>query len=292
MLKLSRKLRCEFAALVDREVAATLAGHRAEPAAQNRFEAIGMTLSSALPAAVEAWRPVAGTLGVRARLVGAFSLGAPRVEFTDRAGRARTSALADLMILVDDLRPQEQGRSAMLVRTVEAGAGGTERDDGMRVAPELYDAWPAFRFQGAPGASVMRRLGQHSPSAAPEDSTRLAAIDLRPGSEGWAYRGPRGTRVSFGALLAAMATGSAGRPAVRGGEDDWSLMIDQLIRRTASATLKGLSAPEADLRSAETFSGESGTGYVLFESRTGYCGTAAELTSQDGPVSVAHLVFD
>jgi hypothetical protein len=253
-----------------------------------------MTVSGALPAAAEAWGPAARKLGVRARLVGAFSFGAPQIEYVDNLGARRACALADLMIVSDDLRTSHSSRHALLVRTVLAGARPVDHQDCQLRAPNPFEAWPAFRFRGG-ASSEFRDLSDADPAT---DPARVAIIDLRPGTAGWRYRRPSMSQLtdpglSFGTLLAAIASGSAGRPAVRGGHDPWSLTVDELLRRTVRATLTGLAAPGAVLRSAMTFRGETATGHVLFENHTGLdCEEAVSVTGQDGPISVVHLCLD
>ncbi|MBW8814299.1 MAG: hypothetical protein JF588_12805 [Caulobacterales bacterium] len=290
MLKLNRRALWELAELTDREVGATLMGQRDAPPAQNRLEAVGMTVSSALPTAVEAWRPLMSRLGVRARLVGAFSFGAPQIEVSDPAGKPRRGPLADLMMIVDDLRPTFAGRTALLIRAgLQAEAVGGPPEAGACALRDLYDTWPAFRFRRRGYAESPRDLRGEM---AADNPGRRATISLRPG--GWSLDAANGdVGLTLGRLLALMATGAEGRPATRGGEDDWSVTVDELLKETVQATLRGLASPTPALRSATTFVGEAGTGHVLFENPTDRnYEQAVGVAGLEGPISVVHLCLD
>lgn len=291
MLKLNRKMVWDLAAIADREIHATLSGQRSTPAAQNRVEAVGMTVSSALPAAAEAWRPLMSRLGVRARLVGAFSFGAPLVEIIDAAGARRHVPLADLMIVVDDFRSAHASRMALLIRTRLAT---DETKDEANETQGLDPARPALRMRGRGYGKAPRDLRNPAAARSAEDSgRRLATIGLRPAAWACTKQGATDGDLTLGRVIAAMAAGREGRPATRGGRDDWSLTIDELLKRTVHATLRALASPTETLRSATTVAGMAGTGHVLFENPTqAPYEEAIVIDGLEGPISVVHLCIE
>lgn len=297
MLTLSRPVRRRLADLADGEIRRTFAGHAGAPAPLEAREAAGATISTALPAAADAWSSVLQTLGLKCQVIGAFSLGVPIVRFLS-GGIACRCGLADLMIIVDDLTGQTPDRRALLVRALSMAAN----DEGAGWAEhQLFAEWPPFEFENL--AYSRGPLGLRPASeAAAEISGCLAQIDLASGAAPWTLltpvdAGKDGVPRSLGAALAFMAGGSFGRKATPGGSDDWSRTLDELLRRTATATIEGL-RPHPQMRSVTTYKGERGSGFVVFENRTGLKieaalanGPATLNALTEGPLSVVQVVF-
>ena len=298
MLKLSPAVRRRLADHVDGEVGKALAGRCGMAAPMDLREAVGATVSAGLPAAADAWANVLAPLGLTVNVISAFSFGAPLVEFTTD-GTSRRCRISDLMVVVDDLTGPSPDRRAMLLKTRLAAANDGDPGPAER---QLYERWPPFRFTDASYANG-DRVFQAAQTPATARHGGLAEIDLSPSSRGWVVLPPDamasvGARDSLGRWLLDLATGG-GTIAARGGGDDWSRTVDELLSRTANATMWGL-GPNPRFRSVATYKGRLGSGFVVFEN-TGELqmqsalldGAAAPDMGSlvEGPLSIVHIIF-
>jgi hypothetical protein len=289
MLKLTRAQQRRLADLVDLKVRRTLLGDGGVPRAANLLEAIGATVSSALPASGDAWRDVLRPLGVRLNLVGAFSFGCPKVDVVI-GSRTRRCDLGSLLLVVDDLRRLVGDRRALLVSLRLSG------DEADPVQRRLYSEWPAFQLADSAYGADLRNLR----SSIDDPPGRFAQIDLARKEPRWSLIEPSGGIVAhktLGVLLAAMTVGRAGRTAIVGGPDAWSQTVRELLNRTALAAVGGLRSL-AGARSATTYEGEAGSGFVVLENRVELpLESALALTADrgmklaEGPISVAHVML-
>ena len=262
VLKLTPSQRVELANLADAAIRRTLAGEAGVPAAANLLEAIGATVSTAIPAAGDAWRRVLQPLGVRVNVMAAFSFGCPKVELVGN-GPARRCDLGSLLVIADDLTGRVPDRRALLLSSRLRGdeAGPAQR--------RLYADWPPFRFTDDAYGDGVRDLQ----AADAKPAGCFAEIDLTREASAWTLAAPSRTgRVraqgSLGAALAAMTTGAGGRKASARGSDGWSQMVGELLNRTVRATVGGL-GPHPTVRSTSAYKGEFGSGFVVFENRDG-----------------------
>ncbi len=291
MLTIPRSQQAQLVDLADATIRGTLVGEHGVPEAANLFEAIGATVSTAFPAAADAWRSVLAPLGVTAKVIGAFSFGVPKVAFID-GGVAHRCDLAACLVIVDDQTAPVSDRRALLLslrRQADPAPPGQGR---------LYAEWPAFRFADTAYEAGSRDLR----AAKGETNACFAEIDLARKEPEWTLAEPcrsggGRSRDSLGALLVAMVVGAGGRKAVAGGTDAWSQTVDDLLRSTARATAGGLSR-QSRVRSAATYKGECGSGFVVVENRQDLPLdlALAKIVAQgdalpEGPISVVHVVL-
>ena len=290
MLNLQPDIRKRLAGLADSHIRRALTGVAGMAAPLDAREALGTTVSLALPATADAWRPVLRPDGLTARVFGVFSLGAPIVTFADEAAKGR-DRLADLLVVVEDRTGQRPERRAALVRTKLAVANDTEPDG---LTARIGAGRLAFRFDDAAYDSRLRDLQMEGAEG------YKAEIELPSSAPDWRLTplaGPDGRRASLGAWLVAMACGRRGREAGGRETDDWSRTVEELRDRTARATMQGLT-PDPRLRSLATHRGALGSGFVVFEDRTGL-GVEQALASgpppdgalAEAPLSLVHVIF-
>ncbi len=294
MLNLGSAITVQLAARADEAVGRVLAGETGMAPPLDAREALGATVSAGLPGAADAWLEILEPEGLALGLVGAFSFGAPIVEF-QAGGASHRCSIADLMIVVDDLTGRERDRRALLLRTRQTVANDAPCSDAER---SLDEGWPAFRFVDEAenaGPTPRRRLGGETRFSC------LAQVDLMLPARTWRMVGCTVTPgmaegVSLGRLIVEMARGRAGRRAPEFDGDDWSRTLNDLLVRTASATMDGL-RPHQRFRSLMTHQGQAGTGFVVFENRTDLEITAAlagghgRAEGSEGPLSVTHVTF-
>jgi hypothetical protein len=172
------------------------------------------------------------------------------------------------------------------------GQGDRTESDEQR----LYATWPSFRFTDGAYHDGWRDLAVQE--GAPVGC--IAEFNLAQKAQSCAVLPPAGagragSSRSVGSTLVAMITGAAGRKATLRGSDAWSRTVDELLTRTARATVGGL-GPQRTVRSAATYKGDSGSGFVVLENRAGLPLEAA-LTKAgargsapaEGPISVVHV---
>jgi hypothetical protein len=293
MLKLARATQLQMTVLADAEIHRALSGQTGAPPPLDTQEALGVTVSSALPAVADAWSGVLRALGIGVRAICAFSFGGPIVVFRAE-GAERRCSLGAALIVIDDLSGPTAARRALLL-SVPGAAGERDGPDGPQ--QYLYAKWPAFRFEdGYQSTPREFECGQGGVCAAGE----IARIDLSSPCPAWTFPAAahnRDSHDSLGACLVALAIGAAGREVTPGGSDDWSLTVHELLQRTAAASVSGL-RPHPMLRTATTYRGDRGSGVIVFENRTNLpietaLSESAALATRpaEGPISVIHFAF-
>lgn len=218
-------------------------GMRARPRTEVGFVA-AITLGGVRGIA-SAWAPLLKHHGYSLKIDGVFCHAAPVVAFKGSAGQTVRCELADLLVVTDHLDQKGQSRrSASLIQAKMASKAGriSLKGKSSERQLDLYQNWPIFTFEDAtygsksyclatPGQSdagsfgIIDRHFRKSPSMPPR----------------WTQHNARPTPVSitsepsFGGFLAHMIGSKAaacGRMAVRGGSDDWSDLVDLLLRIT------------------------------------------------------------
>lgn len=290
MLKLTRRQRVRLVDLADATIRRTLEGDAGAPAALNHYEAVGSTVSTALPATADAWQAPLRPLGLKVNVIGSFSFGAPKVEVVE-SGVAHCVDLGAVLIIVDDQSGSTPDRRALLL------GSGLQGETAQPAQRRLYAEWPAFRFTGAAYGDEWRDF--RSPEAAP--AGYFARVELGQGAPAWtlspcAGSGKRRARVSLGGAIVAMFAGAGGRKATPGGSDAWSRTVDELLNRTAGATVAGLGR-HPTVRSATTYKSACGAGLVVVQTPEGLPLEAAfaqiaapDYAPPEGPMSVAHFI--
>ena len=243
MLDLSRAARFQLEAQTDKCIGKALAGRSGFPAPRNKTEALGITLSTALPAGGDAWSPIVARARAAVHLVGAFSFGAPFIEFMDANGAPQRCALADAMVVVDDLTgPVPDRRALLLSADIATGISNAEAEtQPARVEP--YADWLPFRLTNNRYSRQLRSLNG-TDNIARGECRRHVTYDLQTCTTRCT---PSDDRVStdlgartLGSVLAGMVLGKEGWKAVPGGADDWSATVDELLCATRGSTVAGL----------------------------------------------------
>jgi hypothetical protein len=192
-----------------------------------------------------AWTTLLAPFGIRVWLTGVFCHGSPRVGFMGSSGTTRCE-LADLLIVVDAIRTERTVRRASLVQAKLADRGRriSLADRSSRHQLLLYQVWPSFTFQDTAlyGAAHYDLRGSRE-----DQSGTFGVIDPLTGATGqppptWTQHSadpaPRivSDEPTLGRFLAEMVGGTRpgfGRRAAITPTDDWSTVVDLLLRVTA-----------------------------------------------------------
>jgi hypothetical protein len=248
-------------------------------------------VSQALPAAADAWQRLLRPLGVRSYLRGVFSFGAPQVAFTAFEDSYRC-ALGDLLLVVEDVTNQTRDRRALLLQCRDLTANQNER----RAEQVLFRSWPPFRFVAPEYDSQTRAFADDGTF----EAGSVATVDLLSAQPRWTVihdpEPPGRPGESLGATLVGVLVGRLGQ-ADDEGASDWSLTLDDLMKRTLTATRLGL-WPHPRFRAAETYRGDHASGAVVFEgpSNSPVGRVLAQSRNhiprdQEGPISLVHLLL-
>jgi len=220
------------------------AGYWTRPAgairrADKETEFVTTLIESCVGPLTQAWDEILKGAGLDLTVRGLFLHQRPKVRFpspTVADCGAGFCELADLLIVHDHERT---ARRAVLVqaKTVPGDAVTGDQKD-------LYERWDSFRF--AAGAK-----GRTYGIAPNDEGCRYGIVRIPPPGleEPWLAEQPLATRQpdDFGRLLAEMLAATVAgravpaRPATIGGNDDWSVLIDDLlsVSLTARYPLKG-----------------------------------------------------
>jgi hypothetical protein len=189
-----------------------------------------------------AWAPVLSRSNMSLNLIGVFCHAAPLVRFQPTVGNMQTCELADLLLVVDFTHSGGITRIATLVQAKMAAKARRVSLTGPSSTRQLglYQAWPQFSFvdsvYGADRYLLATKAGAQSGTfgvidrhfrktrAAPPIWTQHPAV-------------PTPSDVTnepmLGTSIAEMVGGGTrGRRAWPGGRDDWSKVIDLLLRVT------------------------------------------------------------
>ncbi len=218
-------------------------GMRARPRTEVGFVA-AITLGG-VPGIASAWAPRLRPHSYSLKIDGVFCHAAPVVAFKGAAGQPVRCELADLLVVTDHL--DQSGRLKRRASLIQAKMASKARRVSLKGKSsvrqlELYQSWPVFTFKEAIYGSnsyALKSVGQG-------DAGSFGVIDRHfrnsPGlPPRWTQHDARPTPVSitnepsFGGFLAQMVggkVGACGRVAVPGGSDDWSQVVDLLLRVT------------------------------------------------------------
>lgn len=198
-----------------------------------------------------AWSPIVGVHGYRIDLRAVFCHSSPQVIFKPLphpnfpgGKNPRQCELADLLIVIDhvDRLRNIDDRSAVLIQAKMLKSGALKPTGQEWVQHELLAWLPAFEFVDAAYDSRPRKLDQVPFVGLPTHTAEYAGLDLSSTPPEWRHELTRTTApwfhspISLARYLAFMATGSpsCGRDAIKGGTDDWSFTVDELLRVTAA----------------------------------------------------------
>lgn len=200
----------------------------------------------AVPDISRAWTPVLAGSGYALRMSGVFCHQAPMVRFkANRSAQTEeTCELADLLVVVDSYCVAGATRFASLIQAKMASSAKRVKLMGPSSVRQLflYQNWPTFEFSD--GAYGTRRFNLRATCI--EESGTFGIIDRHLKNSlstppVWTQHpaSPTPTSVSIeptlGRFLADMVgrTGlNCGRRAFEGGVDDWSQVVDLLMKVT------------------------------------------------------------
>ncbi|TCQ07679.1 hypothetical protein C8J34_104140 [Rhizobium sp. PP-F2F-G36] len=198
-----------------------------------------------------AWSPILRSFGYRIDLRAVFCHSRPHVTFAPvphpnhPGGKTpRRCELADLLIVIDhvDRSQKIDDRHAVLVQAKMLKSGSLKLSGGEWVQHELLAWLPAFTFVDPGHDPRSRDLNGTPLVGSPAHTTEYGGIDLKGSRPEWLHQLTQKTApwfnspVSLADYMARMATGNSvcSRKALRGGLDDWSFTVDELLRVTAA----------------------------------------------------------
>jgi hypothetical protein len=197
-----------------------------------------------------AWRPLLGSLGIRLSISGVFCHAAPQIRFERSSGGYATCELADLLVVVDSNESGKVIRNASLIQAKMAAKAARVKLTGASSVRQLglYQSWPLFSFVEGIYGNNHYDLAMGTT----EDAGTFGVIDRhfrnrRAVPPLWTQHAAKPTPGAitnepslgnFLAEMAAMRRSGFGRRAVPGGEDDWSKVIDILLRVTYAKTFR------------------------------------------------------
>lgn len=184
------------------------------------------------------WSPLLAPLKVQVRSWAALIHASPKVTFTDTVtGNPENRELADVLVVIDHKRAGAvvDRRAELIQAKVVKPRGGLGLDKSGKAQRNLYMHWPPFEMPAGyiPGPRDLHDPKSHGKAS---DGCRFGGIALK-NSLGWfqitpAIRMNIKGAPELGPWITEMALGTAGRQAVAGGGDTWSLLIDELLLRT------------------------------------------------------------
>lgn len=250
-----------------------------------------------------AWASILNTNGYRIVLRTVFCHSRPHVTFAPVphpnypvGGKPRRCELADLLIVIDhvDRSKKVDDRHAVLIQAKMLKGGVVQPSGKEWIQHELLAWLPTFTFVDPGYDSRSRDLRGTPLVGSPLHTGEYGGIDLKSSSPGWRHELTQTTTpwfnspVSLARYMALMATGNpdCSRKALRGGSDDWSYTVDELLRVTAARPItkkSGVARGNANVVGfiANTSSFGSGDDYVD--------GNMSEWP--DGPISTIHVIL-
>lgn len=196
------------------------------------------------------WSPILRSHGFRIDLHATFCHSRPHVTFPQvphpnyaRPPATRRCELADLLVVIDHLDPARSidDRRAVLIQAKMLKKGSLAPSGTEWIQHELLCWLPAFTFVDTGYDPRSRSLNGTPLVGSPDHSAEYGGIDLSASPPVWRnwltdtaapwFKAD----ISLAHYLAGMAVGDAhcSREAVRGGGDDWSFTVDELLRVTA-----------------------------------------------------------
>lgn len=198
-----------------------------------------------------AWSPILRAHGYRIDLRAVFCHSRPHVTFAPvphpnypGGTTPRRCELADLLIVIDhlDLSKKIDDRRAVLVQAKMLKGGAVKPSGQEWVQHELLAWLPSFTFVDYAYDPRSRNLNGMPQVGVPAYTAEYGGIDLGKSPPEWRHERTWTTAPWFSSpaplacYLAGMVTGAPAysRKAVRGGLDDWSFTVDELLRVTAA----------------------------------------------------------
>ena len=197
-----------------------------------------------------AWSPILRASGYRIDLRAVFCHSRPHVTFTvprpkyQQGTTLRRCELADLLIVIDhvDRVKKVDDRHAVLVQAKMLKSGAVMPSGKEWIQHELLAWLHAFNFVDRSYNQRSRDLRGIPLVGLPSHTAEYGGIDLKSVPPVWRHELPQTTApwfnspASLASYMAGMATGNPdySRKAVRGGSDDWSFTVDELLRLTAA----------------------------------------------------------
>ena len=197
-----------------------------------------------------AWQQILAGIGCSLSVTGVFCHSSPQVRFRRAGMGVTTCELADLLVVIDWEPRWAYGRVACLIQAkMAAKAKRVDLHSQSSIRQlRLYQAWPLFSF-------VESVYGNDSFDLAVQNSDEVGTfgvIDRHFRNTAinppiWTQHAPSPTpknittEPTLGAFLATMAGGlrlGFGRGAIEGGTDDWSKLVELLLRVTYAKTFR------------------------------------------------------
>jgi hypothetical protein len=189
-----------------------------------------------------AWGPILSASRLALSLTGVFCHGSPMVRFRSAGSSVQTCELADLLVVVDFPHKGAIVRTASLIQAKMAAKRGhvTLKGPSSKRQLSLYQAWPQFTFVDPIYGANQYVLATTTRAR----SGTFGVIDRhfrkrRSAPPIWTQHpaSPTPSVVTgepmLGTFIANMTNGSAcGRRAQPDGKDDWSKVVDLLLRVT------------------------------------------------------------
>lgn len=252
-----------------------------------------------------AWSPILTAGGFRVHLRAVFCHSRPHVTFTPvphpnypTGTTPRRCELADLLIVIDhiDRFKMIDDRRAVLIQAKMLKGGAIKPSGKEWVQHELLAWLPPFTFIDSGYDPRSRNLRRTPLVGTPEHTAEYGGIDLKSSPPVWRNELTQTTApwfdmpVSLAKFMAQMATGNAyySREAVRGGSDDWSFTVDELLRVTAMHPIT--------LKSGVARGNDNIVGFITDTSSLGGNGNnyvESDTTEwPEGPISTIHVTLE
>lgn len=298
-----------LATAADRVIATVLAHggtHTAKP--NGEVTAVRTMTLDGFDGIAAVWSPILYKSGYSVDLRAVFCHSRPHVTFAPvphpnylGGTTPRRCELADLLIVIDHIDPYKKvdERRAVLVQA-KMLKGGMLKPSGKEWVQHELLAWhPAFTFIDKGYNLRSRDFRGGTVVGLPTYTAEYGGIDLKSSPPEWRHEITQTTAPWFKSPLplsdyiAGMATGNpdCSREAVRGGSDDWSFTVDELLRVTAARPMSR--------KSSLTRGNDNTIGFIIdtssFESSDvgGGGGYVEDDTTEwpEGPISTIHFTF-
>lgn len=201
---------------------------------------VAAVVIDAIPAMAHAWRSHLQPLGLNIEISAVFTHQSPMVRFTSPANAAGRCELADMLVVIDDLRTKS--RTAALVQAKMAAGRGWVKICGYqnKLQLDLFQNWPPFDFEekaynlqqidfnksgGAAGSGLYGIIDRHWLSAPRVPSWKQLDPSAVPGAT---VSAP-----TLGEFIVSMLGNKAGRDAtLKHSPSDWARTVETLMKVT------------------------------------------------------------
>lgn len=254
-----------------------------------------------------AWSPILKAHGYRIDLRAIFCHSRPHVTFApvphpkySGGPTPRRCELADLLIVIDHFDPFKKidDRHAVLIQAKMLKGGAVKPSRKEWVQHELLAWLPSFTFVDHGYDPRSRDLNGPPQVGVPAYTAEYGGIDLKSSPPEWWHELTQTTKpwfrspVRLACYLAKMATGANAysRKAVRGGSDDWSFTVDELLRVTAACPITK--------KSSVTRGNDNVVGFIAdTSSHAGAGGGGGHVEGEmlewpEGPISTIHVTLN